>query len=56
MNKGHPSERQNMSLYTGGLQQEGILFYFITKELLEYGLYLQGGIYSELALNTGLTV
>ena len=34
----------------------GYLFYIIRKGLLKCGLYLQGGLYSEVAFNTGLTV
>ena len=57
MNKGHPREKQNMvfidkwSLFGGYF----VLFYK-RKGLLKCGLYLQGGIYSEVTINTGLTV
>ena len=32
------------------------MFCFITEVLLKCGLYLQGGLYLEVAFNTGLTV
>ena len=32
------------------------MFYFIKEGLLKCGLYLQGGLYSEVVLNTGLTI
>ena len=41
---------------TSGLYLEVTLFYFIKEGLLKSGLYLQGGLYSEVAFNTGLTV
>ena len=44
------------SLLTSGLYLEVTLFYFIKEGLLKCGLYLQGGLYSEVAFNTGLTV
>ena len=34
----------------------GYFFYFIKKGVLKCGLYLQGGLYLEMAFNTGLTV
>ena len=57
MNKGHPRERLHMafidkqSLFGGCvvLIKEGLLN-------LKCGLYLQGGLYSDMAFNTGLTV
>ena len=35
---------------------EDSLFYFIKEDLLKCGLYLQGGLYSEVAINKGSTV
>ena len=55
VDKGHPKERQNMvsidkwSLFCGNV----VLFH---QGLLKCGLYLQGGLYLEVAFNTGLTV
>ena len=53
MNKGHPRERQNMVFYR---QVVLVGCYFIIEGLLEFCLYLHGDLYSEVALNTGLTV
>ena len=33
-----------------------LCFYFINEGVLKSDLYLQGGLYSEVTLNTGLTV
>ena len=44
------------SLLTSGLYLEVTLFCFIKEVILKCGLYLQGGLYSEVAFNTVLTV
>ena len=50
-NKGHPRERQIMVFIDKWPLFGGYLFYFINEGLLDYGLYLQGGLYSEVAIN-----
>ena len=56
MNKGHPRERQNMVFIDKWSLFGGYFFYFNKEGLLQCGLYLQGGLYSEVTLNTGWTV
>ena len=56
VNKGHPREGCRLSLLTSGLYLDVKLFYLIKVGLLKCDLYLQGGLYKEVTLNTGLTV
>ena len=55
VNKGHLRERHTMIYIDKCLHLEVILYYFIKEWLLKCGLNLQGGLYSEVAFNTGLT-
>ena len=54
MSKGHPKEKTGHDFYIDKLSLYGILLYFIKKGLLKCGLCLQGGLFSEVALNAGL--
>ena len=49
-------ERQHMVFIDKLTIFEVILFYLIKEGLLKFGLYLLGGLYLQVAFNTGLTV
>ena len=56
MNKGHPRERQDMVFIDKWSLFGGYFVYLIKEGLLKCGLYIQGGLKSEVAFNTGWTV
>ena len=56
VNTGHRRERQYMAFIDKWSYMEVILFYFFKEWLLKCGFYLEGGLYSEVTLSTGLTV
>ena len=57
VNKGHPRERHHMVFIDKWSLLGGyIVLFFIKEGLLKCDLYLQGGLYLEVAFNTGVTV
>ena len=52
VNKGHLSQRYRQYVFIVNVN----LFYFIKEGSLKHGLYLQGGLYSEVTFNTCLAV
>ena len=56
MNKGHPMDRQHTVVIDKWSLFEGYFVLFYQEGLLKCDLYLQGGLYSEVTFNTGLTV
>ena len=57
VDKGHPRERQQTVFIDKWSLFEGyFVLFFFEEGLLKCDLYLQGGLYSEVAINTGLTV
>ena len=54
--KGTQGRDNILPLFARGLYLAVSLFYLINKEFLKFGLYLQGGLYSDMVFNTDLNV